>query len=252
MIEYEISVNRYWHLGDYPKVIQCLREALVKYPDSVEFHMKLGHFLNEVEDLNGAIEAYSNALALTPNDRMVQRAFWRTLRAAGRHQEALAHLETWISRSSLDADLQGLLGRHYLDVGENQAALEAYRRATALDPTVYGYWFNLGGCLVDEGELTEAIKSYQQAMRVEPEWTSPLVELGRVYEQLGHLIEAREVLTQWLEHHDNHPESAEEGPPEETTEYEVLGALERLSRKAGDEASAKEWKNRINLLVERA
>ncbi len=67
--------------------------------------------------------------------------------------------------------------------GDFAEAAEAYRKVTALEPTIPELWANLGLMYHESGNHSEAVKSLQQAARLNPSLFVPQLFLGLEYLQ---------------------------------------------------------------------
>jgi tetratricopeptide (TPR) repeat protein len=114
---------------------------------------------HELEKLDG----------MTP--AMVAR-FAVLLAANDRSQEALARIAALRAREAESADVQNLVGGTYFQIGRLDLAVDAYRRAVAMDEQNVEYRFDLATALQASGEAPGAIQQYQEVLRQSPESTS--------------------------------------------------------------------------------
>jgi len=126
--------------------------------------------------LDAVIADRERRLVSDPTSRDVRVALGSALASRGRDGEALA-----IFRALADADdpdgwynLGTILARR----GEFDAAIDAFRRAIALAPSMGAARHNLGLALVRAGRPGEAIAELKEAVRLEPESEGALFTLG--------------------------------------------------------------------------
>jgi tetratricopeptide (TPR) repeat protein len=74
------------------------------------------------------------------------------------------------------------------------AAVEAFRRAIALQKGFADAWNELGFALRQQGRYPESLDAYGEALRLRPDFPEALEYLGEAYVKLGRLDEARRVL----------------------------------------------------------
>lgn len=77
------------------------------------------------------------------------------------------------------------LGQHWLKAGRVDSAIEAFRRALAIDPGSADATLNLGAALVGKGEMIEAITLYRQGVRAHPDCAAMHLNLGALEAGLG-------------------------------------------------------------------
>lgn len=82
------------------------------------------------------------------------------------------------------------LGRLLHEAAAIESAESHYRQALAADPDSPTAAFNLGVALEDLGREREAIQAYERALRAEPDLASAHYNLSRLYEAEGRTKEA--------------------------------------------------------------
>ncbi len=85
-------------------------------------------------------------------------------------------------------------GNRYVERGDYASALDAFKQATATDPSNSYAWANLGAAAAKLGRATEAVQAYDHALAVEPEnWLAhynlgcQLLRLGKRDEAFDHI-----------------------------------------------------------------
>jgi len=110
-------------------------------------------------------------------------------------------LEIWKRAASLDpeiAKVQNGLGIALYIHGEKEEGLEHLRHAIRINPLSVETHFALGGFLLDQGNVQEALPELQTAIEIRPHFESCEEALGSAYEQLGSFSEA---LAHWRKAH---------------------------------------------------
>jgi tetratricopeptide (TPR) repeat protein len=74
--------------------------------------------------------------------------------------------------------------------GEDQKALEYFKKATESDPADSAAWSGLGSCYAGLNNPEDAITAYKQAIEASPQEETPHFHLGNYYGKLGRLEEA--------------------------------------------------------------
>ena len=85
---------------------------------------------------------------------------------------------------------QNNLGMLLGELGQQNAALEAFRAAVALDPRLALARATLGQLLVDQGQPDEALPHCQEAIRLQPDLAAAHNNLGNVYRALERWADA--------------------------------------------------------------
>ncbi len=83
--------------------------------------------------------------------------------------------------SDADAYYQFALGRHYESDGDAAAAVAAYKRAMALDPTAAEVPAEMAGLYARQGQMKEAIAAAQSALAIDPANVDAHRVLGSIY-----------------------------------------------------------------------
>ena len=151
---------------DQQAAFVSFQKAILTDPKLKEAQYYLGHIYVLKEKYGQAEEQFRKVLALETDYSEAHTYLGQVLEAQGRWGEAIA----------------------------------AYRRALS-NPT-YGTpdlaWYRLGKAMAHEGDFKGALRALEDADTIRPpNVPSPLLqlELGRVYQQLGYTIKAREALT---------------------------------------------------------
>ena len=103
------------------------------------------------------------------------------------------------------------LGYFYDHAGKLDAALENYRRSTAINPNYDEAQNNLGYALAEQGHYAEAVPYYEAALRIKPNLAeahnnlgNALADLGRPAEAIAHYQAALRVKPEHADAHANY------------------------------------------------
>ena len=117
------------------------REALTYFrkgtsisPLNAARHLKIGESMFELEDFEGAEEAFKQSLELNPNQKQIYYRLGIALRKQGKLNEAEEYFNQAIGSSSDDENLHYNLGRVYFERGQKEKALSHLQRAVELKP----------------------------------------------------------------------------------------------------------------------
>jgi tetratricopeptide (TPR) repeat protein len=128
----------------------------------------MGRLRAEQDDLDGAISAYSQAIALAPQDAQALERRGSCLRRKGELTAALADLSRAVELAPRDAWIWDSRGDVRYKQREIEAAIEDYTQAIALDPKAAIFWYDRGRAKLKAGRLDEGIKDLDEAIRLNP------------------------------------------------------------------------------------
>lgn len=83
--------------------------------------------------------------------------------------------------------------------GDLDQAIQYFRRACQMDPSLHQAQYQVGRCLLRQGKTEAALPSLQQAARALPGLSAPRISLGFAFLQLGRLELARDTFAALLQ-----------------------------------------------------
>ncbi len=86
---------------------------------------------------------------------------------SGKHSQALELLDQAVQLAPESAEVYGLRGIAFAQLGRAEAATESLRKATMLEPSAKSF-YNLAVHLLNAGEKIEALESVQEALKLDP------------------------------------------------------------------------------------
>jgi tetratricopeptide (TPR) repeat protein len=119
-------------------------------------------------DLPAAIDAFSHAVRLNPNDPTMRQELATAYAAAGRDDDAFAELVAGLLINPGQAALHAAIGQLRLDTGHAADAIPSFRRALELSPERYEVRYALATALARSGKPDEAareLKQFEQTRR---------------------------------------------------------------------------------------
>ena len=118
--------------------------------------------LAQVEgDSPGAIDAFTRASRLQPNDANIHKELALALAPQGRTDEALCEAIAALLIDPHDAQAHAIIGQIYLDNGRPADALSALNRALTLQPDRYETHYALATALTRLGRTSDADHEFQ-------------------------------------------------------------------------------------------
>ncbi|MDY3553554.1 tetratricopeptide repeat protein [Gemmata sp. JC717] len=170
------------------------RAALALRPKNAAVWNNLGITLRQRGDVDGAVEAYRQAVRFAPTDATVRYNLGIALHAKG---ELAAAAESYREAIKLEpgyAKAHSNLGLILHDLGASDQELATHRRAIACDPSFARAHYNLGNALAHQGELDAAIAAYRDALRLDPDYAPAHHNLGIALQKSGDLGGAVEAI----------------------------------------------------------
>lgn len=122
--------------GDATGAEPLFVESAAADPDPADAWRGVGECRQARDDLEGALAAYRQALAVAPGDRTSARRAALQLVWLDRHDEGIAAFEALVARDPSDRHSRLGLARALNDAGRHRAAIAAYREAAGYrEPT---------------------------------------------------------------------------------------------------------------------
>ena len=109
----------------------------------------------------------------------------------GEDQKALQFFRKAIEKDPKNTMAWNGLGYCHVGLNNSQAAIRAYQQAIKTDPTNETLHFNLANYHLKLGRQQEAIESYQKVILINPGFEPAHFRLGILYTQLGRLDEGK-------------------------------------------------------------
>lgn len=141
-----------------------------------------------------ALKAWLQRLALVPGDREATERAAELLLARSKPKDAQTVLEAGLHHHPKDAELLALMARALLTRGRLPLALEAARRATAVNPRSPRAWQQLARARTLAGDIDEAVLAYGKVLEIDPNHSAALAGLGGLRLQQRRYAEAIDVL----------------------------------------------------------
>jgi tetratricopeptide (TPR) repeat protein len=182
--------------GRKPEAVNAYQEAVALSPQDAEAHSNLGVTLQELGRLDEAEASYTQAIALKPDYAEAHYNLGVTLQELGRLDEAAVSFKQAIALKPNFAEAHSNLGVTLQELGRLDEAAASCRQAIALKPDFAEAHSNLGVTLQELGRLDEAEASFKQAIALKPDYAEAHCNFGNTLKDLGRLDEAEASYTQ--------------------------------------------------------
>jgi len=198
-VDWNIRGDRFLASEDYDSARLLYQHALIADPNPLSWH-NLGLAEQRAGNLSEALDAYDKGLRADPDNAGMINGRAATLLEFGDWEsleEARTILEKLTSKQPDFLDGWLNLGFALRELGEFQAASDAYRRASELDPTQADTWNYLGATQIDTGDVAlfpDALQCFEKATEIDPNSQWGWSNAGWVLARLGDYPGAREKL----------------------------------------------------------
>lgn len=176
--------------GRFPEAIEHFTEALRLRPEDPDVHANLGLALAGTGNLDAAATEYLLALEAEPQNADLHARLAELEDERGNLEQTAAHYRDALRIEPGNAQRHTKLGVALAGLGQTEKAVAEYRRALLLDPTLADTHNNLGAALADMGRTAEAQAQYLEALRLDPDSADARVNLGNVRVGQGRLDDA--------------------------------------------------------------
>ena len=139
----------------YPDAVTHYKRAIDRAPDVPDLYYRYGHALWAASDADGALKAYNTAIERNPYD---YRSEWESARIllADNPEEALHHVNRALELKPDIFEALSIRGRALMSLEKPGEAIEAFKKAVAIDPGDAAIHFQLARAYRLTGQAQEA------------------------------------------------------------------------------------------------
>jgi tetratricopeptide (TPR) repeat protein len=166
-------------------------------PDSAQIHQVMGHELERVHDMPGAIANLRKAAELNPQLPGIHYELAEALHQADdvrERTEAESQYKLALEQNPRDALSAVALGDFANSHANLPAASAYYHKAFAIDPNLPDAAIALANEEAQNGDLSDAASKLEQVVKADPTNFLAHYRLSRVYRSLGRTVDARREL----------------------------------------------------------
>lgn len=159
--------------------------------------LQLGHLSEIMNDSDGAMSAYENAMRFNRRSVPAMLAISCILRSKDQFTGAVEYLKQIIQVEPTEGEVWSSLGHCYLMMDDLQQAYSSYQQALyhLQDPREPKLWYGIGILYDRYGSLEHAEEAFSQVMRMEPSFE----KANEIYFRLGIIYKQQQKFQQSLE-----------------------------------------------------
>jgi len=196
----------YLELGERVQAASDFNETIRLEPAHPQAHLNLGNCYRALKYPERALEAYEQAIELDPANLLAKvnrAAALQDLRAFERAVEAYSEVIRLLSNAEVLCNRGICLQK----IGRQLEAIDDFRRAIAIDPTLAEAFCNLGLAHRSLGDLPAALSAYDSAIEIAPSMVEAHCNKGVALKESGLIEQSIRTLQQAALIAPNHPET---------------------------------------------
>lgn len=174
--------------------IELLKEIISEKKGFDLAYCRLAEIYKENGLIKEAMELMKEGYRNNPENHFIISTYGILLAEMGNPDEAIEILDKGIRLYEFDAELWNYLGISYWRKGENQKALECYRKALLKDQNYAIVYNNIGSLYLsvyikekNPTALDQSIENFKKAIEIDPEIASAYNGLGGAYKAKGEI-----------------------------------------------------------------
>jgi Flp pilus assembly protein TadD/mono/diheme cytochrome c family protein len=164
-----------------------MRQRLRKYPSDFVAHANLGALLHAAGRMDEAVAHLRRAVGIRPNQPVVRNNLGAALRSMGRLDEAIREFREVVRIRPDYANARYNLGSALLSRGDAAAAVGQFQEFLKLTPDDADAQSDLGSALALQGRSSEARSCFERAIILNPDHPHAHSNLGHVLVTQGKL-----------------------------------------------------------------
>lgn len=191
---------------------------------NVESRLRLAHSADAGNDIEAALTYYTELSILTPKAPEIFRRLCELSRKKGEIKDAVTYLKRYLDFVPEDAEAKRDLGNLLYDQKDYDGALEAYRSAMKLNPSLKGFYKKYAEIVIAKGQQDEVITAFSRLIQDGDADLGTYTTLGMIYQKKKYYNQAIEMYGKALQM--------------EPSNVDALSALASCQAANGDLASA--------------
>ncbi|WP_420633850.1 tetratricopeptide repeat protein [Candidatus Palauibacter sp.] len=184
--QFDAEAQRLYEAGNFDQALGLLKEALTRYPDSIELLVSLGYTRLAREEYAWARAAFEAVLRIDPEHEEALAGHGDVLLKLGERAAAFQIFEALIDLGyGRDVELMMCVGRSLLREGLFRRAERFFRLAQVADPASPDAALDLAFTFCREGDTEGALFWSREAVRLDPGFQEARALYGNVLYERG-------------------------------------------------------------------
>lgn len=172
-------------MGNLESAIENYTRAITIRPDYIQVYYTLGLALRNIGDQKASIDCYRQAVKQKPNDIDALNNLGAALQHSGDHDGAIDSYKKALAIDPNCAEVLNNMGIALQASADIRSAIDAFRKAISIKPDYANAHSNLGHALRDKGDLEASIDCYRAALRIVPDSAQAHNNMGNALRELG-------------------------------------------------------------------
>lgn len=181
----------YARSNDYNRAIETYTQAISVSPNDAELHFNLGNAKKMNGDIDGALKSYQQALQLNPRNANICNNIGNLWLSKGNLPKAINNLQMSIKYKPDFAFAHYNLGCAFQEQQRYDDAIDSYKEAMLHKPDYFEAQNNLGVVYFAVLNFTHARKAFDAAIKMNPNFAAPYNSLGNLERALGNRERAK-------------------------------------------------------------
>ncbi|NJL06534.1 MAG: tetratricopeptide repeat protein [Chloroflexaceae bacterium] len=177
-------------LHDYPRAIEYYTQATQLSPNEAAPYNNRGNAYSDQGDYTRAIQDYTHAIQLEPHNTAAYTNRGHTYAGQGDYARAIEDYNKAIALDPDDSRAYLIRGHTYAEQGDYARAIQDYDQAIVLDPNDAIVHNTRGLAYYTQGDYARAIADYTRAIELDPHNTAAYTNRGNVYYAQGQYTRA--------------------------------------------------------------
>jgi tetratricopeptide (TPR) repeat protein len=177
------------------KVVARVQAQIAKEPQNSDFYAELAYLQLRTNDLKGSVDSARKAMQMNPADVLAEETYTQAEVSLGDVDSALSSWQGWAKSHPGDVHAIQVLGSLEEAKGDDEKAMDDFKRALQIDPNNGVAANNLAYMMVENGDNVDvALTLAQTARRVLPNSADTADTLAWVYYYKENYTAARDLL----------------------------------------------------------